>query len=54
MVEPTYVGPQQDSIFISAHTLGEPDNASVFAIVKDLVNNSSSLPLALAEEGGLW
>ena len=54
MVEPTYVGPQQDSIFISAQTLGEPDNASVFAIVKDLVNNSSSLPLALDEEGGLW
>jgi len=54
MVEPTYVGQQQDSIFISAQTLGEPDNASVFAIVKDLVNNSSSLPLALDEEGGLW
>lgn len=53
-VEPTYVSPLQDSIFISAEALGESDGTSAFAIIKNLVDNTSSLPISLTLENGLW
>jgi len=54
MVTPTYVSVLEDSVIISAEALGDQDQVSVFAHVKNIVDSVSYEPLELSLDGGLW
>jgi hypothetical protein len=52
-VEPSYVSPLQDSVFISAEILGEVDEPSIRAYIND-INNGDQAEVELIEGDGIW
>ena len=52
-VEPSYVSPLQDSVFISAEILGEVDEPSIRAYINDM-NNGDQVEVELIEGDGIW
>jgi hypothetical protein len=52
-VEPSYVSPLQDSVFISAEILGEVDEPSILAYINDM-NNGDQAEVELIENDGIW
>jgi hypothetical protein len=52
-VEPSYVSPLQDSVFISAEILGEVDEPSIRAYIND-INNGDQVEVELIEGDGIW
>ena len=52
-VEPSYVSPLQDSVFISAEILGEVDEPSIRAYINDM-NNGDQAEVELIENDGIW
>jgi hypothetical protein len=54
MVTPTYVSVLEDSVIISAEALGDQEQVSVFAHVKNIVDSISYDPLELSLNDGFW
>jgi murein DD-endopeptidase MepM/ murein hydrolase activator NlpD len=52
-VEPSYVSPLQDSVFISAEILGEVDEPSIRAYIND-INNGDQMEVELIEGDEIW
>ena len=54
MATPTYVSFLEDSVIISAEALGDQEQVSVFAHVKNIVDSISYDPLELSLNDGFW